>query len=305
MAPDEAHQIAPAELDHNSMLIQQHERAAFLRAMPIFSDTSTADVLHLATYAQLRVYEPGDIVMSEGDHETRPMFYVIRSGSVTISSRTDTGLEQVVGRAACGQYFGERSMLIGGDRCATVVANEPSPLVTYAFDQRAFERHIVSQVESFQHLRASHRPTIPDIMHGVPTGKLGALGDLPPAVLDKLLEHAQRTRHASNEVVFTEGDPGDCFYILLDGSATVERDGQQVAWLGSGDFFGEMALLFFTARTATVRTLRPSTTLAVPGDVFDAAIGHHMLSREAFRDLIIERAASIVETDRSQDAEAS
>ena len=295
----EPSELAPAEVNHQSQLAQQQERAAFLRAMPMFAETSTADILHLASFAQLRTYEPGDIVMAEGDHDPRPFFFVIRSGSVTITRSDDDGNVQLLGRATCGQYFGERSMLEGSDRCATVTANGPVPLVTYAFDHLAFERHIVSQVASFRQMRAGSRRELPDILHGIPTGKLGALGDLPHAVLDRLLEHATRTRHASNEVIFSEGDPGDSFHVLLEGSATVERDGRQVAWLGPGDFFGEMALLFFTPRTATVRTLRPSVILAVSGDAFDAAIGHHMLTREAIRDQILQRAASVVEAEAS------
>jgi CRP-like cAMP-binding protein len=40
-----------------------------------------------------------------------------------------------------------------------------------------------------------------------------------------------------------QGDFGYRFFVILDGSAVVRVDGEQVAELGPGDFFGEMALL--------------------------------------------------------------
>jgi CRP/FNR family cyclic AMP-dependent transcriptional regulator len=60
-----------------------------------------------------------------------------------------------------------------------------------------------------------------------------------------------------------EGDRGREFVVLIEGSATVESDGRVIATLGDGDFLGEIALLLYTARTATVRTTAPSRILVV------------------------------------------
>jgi CRP-like cAMP-binding protein len=42
------------------------------------------------------------------------------------------------------------------------------------------------------------------------------------------------------------------FFVILDGTVAVERFGEEVATLGAGDFFGEIALLEHEKRTATV-----------------------------------------------------
>jgi CRP-like cAMP-binding protein len=60
-----------------------------------------------------------------------------------------------------------------------------------------------------------------------------------------------------------EGDRGREFVVLVQGEATVENDGRVIATLGDGDFLGEIALLLYTQRTATVRTTTPSRLLVM------------------------------------------
>jgi CRP-like cAMP-binding protein len=49
-----------------------------------------------------------------------------------------------------------------------------------------------------------------------------------------------------------EGDVGHEFYVIVEGKAKVTRKGREIATLGPGDFFGELALLDSQRRNATV-----------------------------------------------------
>ena len=65
---------------------------------------------------------------------------------------------------------------------------------------------------------------------------------------------------APGEVIFRQGDEGDFLYSIIDGQVEVVREEpegkeQVIRQLGPGEYFGEMALIRHSPRTATVRAL--------------------------------------------------
>ena len=56
----------------------------------------------------------------------------------------------------------------------------------------------------------------------------------------------------AGKVLCEQGKPGFEFYLILDGDATVKRNGKKVATLSSGQYFGELSLLTRYPRNATV-----------------------------------------------------
>ena len=65
------------------------------------------------------------------------------------------------------------------------------------------------------------------------------------------------------KVLTTEGDPGREFFVLIEGTADVRRNGRKVNTMGAGDFFGEIALVSNRPRTATVTATSPLRLLVV------------------------------------------
>ena len=76
--------------------------------------------------------------------------------------------------------------------------------------------------------------------------------------------HVESIRVESGRTIVRSGAEGDALFVVLDGTATVERDGRTVAELGGGDYFGELALLAPAPRAATV-IATSDTDLAVLG----------------------------------------
>jgi CRP-like cAMP-binding protein len=69
-------------------------------------------------------------------------------------------------------------------------------------------------------------------------------------------------------VLVGEGAAGYSFFVLLDGAAEVTVGGETVATYGSGDYFGEMAILGDGRRNATVTVTAPSRLLSMFGTEF-------------------------------------
>jgi CRP-like cAMP-binding protein len=65
-----------------------------------------------------------------------------------------------------------------------------------------------------------------------------------------------------------EGASGYSFFLLLDGRAIATSNGTQLATLGPGDYFGEIAILGGGRRTATVTTSTPARLLVMFGTDF-------------------------------------
>jgi CRP-like cAMP-binding protein len=65
-----------------------------------------------------------------------------------------------------------------------------------------------------------------------------------------------------------EGSRGREFFVLLEGSADVERNGRRIATMRGGDFFGEIALVTDVPRTATVTTISPVRALVITDRAF-------------------------------------
>lgn len=72
-----------------------------------------------------------------------------------------------------------------------------------------------------------------------------------------------------------EGAPGYMFFVLANGTAAVTSQGQSVATLGPGDFFGEMAILGAGRRVATVTSASPARLLVMFGTEFRRLEAEH------------------------------
>jgi CRP/FNR family cyclic AMP-dependent transcriptional regulator len=69
-------------------------------------------------------------------------------------------------------------------------------------------------------------------------------------------------------VLTREGRPGREFFVLVEGTVTVTKDGKKLADMGAGDWFGEIALLTYTPRTATVTATSPVRVLVITDRAF-------------------------------------
>lgn len=108
----------------------------------------------------------------------------------------------------------------------------------------------------------------------------------------RLMAAAKTEKHAAGGVVVKQGEPGDAFFIVSEGTleVSVEEEGKSrtIATLERGAFFGEIAALLGEPRSATVKAMGPVEVMrfempAVKGIIDDYPAVRQVLVRLALK----------------------
>jgi CRP-like cAMP-binding protein len=103
--------------------------------------------------------------------------------------------------------------------------------------------------------------------------RVGLFESLPGETLGRLAERMQRDEVAAGTVLIEEGRPGDRFFVLLAGMASVSQASLgQRGVVRAGDFFGEVALTMRIPRTATVTAMTPCVVASCDAATFDELV---------------------------------
>ena len=93
----------------------------------------------------------------------------------------------------------------------------------------------------------------------------------------------------AGKVIVEEGSPGHEFFLILSGTAAVKRNNRKIATLGTGQYFGEMALLDRGPRSASIAAETDMTLLVLGQREFSGlldeipGLAHKILSTMAAR----------------------
>jgi CRP-like cAMP-binding protein len=82
--------------------------------------------------------------------------------------------------------------------------------------------------------------------------KVPLFADLDDRELAQIADTMQERRFSAGSTVTQEGSAGAGFFVVEEGEADVDVAGERRSSLGPGDYFGEIALLTGSERTATI-----------------------------------------------------
>ena len=104
--------------------------------------------------------------------------------------------------------------------------------------------------------------------------------DMPVEMLDEISRVVEDRVVPARSLVFKRGDPGDSFWVILSGKVRVFRSDDQgveitLSELGSGQSFGEVALLTGEARSASVEALEETQALVLTKAQFEQVLKSH------------------------------
>lgn len=130
---------------------------------------------------------------------------------------------------------------------------------------------------------------------------------LPHLTSDQLVEMTNRLETLRVDVggtIVRQGEPADRFYIIVKGSVEVVRSepdgpaGKEVrlATLGPGQFFGEVGLMAYAPRTASVVATTPVELLAMDRTHFRRVVGDSEATSEDLEAIAMSRLAELEAT---------
>jgi CRP-like cAMP-binding protein/Fe-S-cluster-containing hydrogenase component 2 len=184
---------------------------------------------------------------------------------IPIDASVDLPYQNPIAELGPGELFGEMTCMSYYPRSATVRAKTDCTMLEMlrnVLDIMQRNKTFRDQLDRTYRQRAlsSHLRSVP------------VLAPLTPDFIDHLRDRVELLRFAPGQVICTQGEPADSFYLVRLGFVKVsqQRPGGELvlAYLARGSYFGEMALLTGTPRTATCSALDHVEVVRVSGEDF-------------------------------------
>lgn len=184
-------------------------------------------------------------------------FYIISSGRVEVlinSERKNT--------LKSGDSFGEMALLHDSPRSATIRTLVKSSFWTV--DRQTFRT-------TLEELNAKNYEENRTFLNSVP-----AFEHLNDQQKDALVSSFIVQKFVNGTRIINEGDTGDLFYIIKEGSVVCSQKGKDLRVLGKGSYFGEQSLYYSLTRTASVVAAEEVTVLALGQQSLKDALGDNL-----------------------------
>lgn len=106
-------------------------------------------------------------------------------------------------------------------------------------------------------------------------GGLSLFADLSRPELEEVAHTFEEEWFTGGQRILRQGFTGSGFYVIIDGEASVARDGTEIAKLSRGDFFGEISLLLGESPVADVSSTGQLHCLVLAGPALEEfLLGH-------------------------------
>ncbi len=122
------------------------------------------------------------------------------------------------------------------------------------------------------HVRKQARPEDTLALRREALARCTLFEGLPDEPLDRLAAHSRWLRFAPGEAVMRERDDSRAMYVIARGTAIILQGGQELAGLGEGELFGEIAFLTGQRRSATVRAAGELHVVEIDGVALSALL---------------------------------
>ena len=230
--------------------------------IPLFSSLPVPVLQMLLAESSYFELEPGEVIIQQGYLDTS--LFVLIDGEIAVYHEGPQ--RQELARLGDGAFFGEIALISDEPRSATVEATRESCVLEIS--REMIGRLVQHYPNVLQLLLRFFRERL--LQKLIDTSNLFA--QFSGSERYRLMQRFAFLEAEPHCELIQENTPGEALYIMLTGRASIEtsRSGQpqQIATVGPGDVFGEIALLFDQPTTATVRTLKKCWLLRLDRALF-------------------------------------
>lgn len=221
----------------------------------LFQDVKKEELPSLIQCLQSVTYETGDLIIKQHDDGDR--LFILASGSAQVEIEDLAGNTKVVSYLTGNEFFGEIALFKDIPRTASVRATAECTLLY--LKRKDFDNFLGLNPERKEKIIATLEYL--RVIKAVPLFK-----GIDSSIINLFASKMSKESFNKGEDIIKQGDDGDKFYIILEGKVKVHvvRDDNKdhdVATLGRGEYFGEIALFKNIPRTATVTAETESTLL--------------------------------------------
>lgn len=217
-------------------------------------DEKELDVIILAMLE--KPLEPGVRIIQEGDDGD--FLCVVETGTMDCYKNIQ-GTEKVVKTCGAGDAFGELALLYNCPRAASVQSRDKCLL--WQLDRDTFNAIVKDAAAAKRNKYESFLKTVT------------LLESMDHYERSQLADALKQECFKNGDQIVKQGDPGDKFYIVAEGSAVAVKSGQEVMHYKEGDYFGELALLKNEPRAASINAKSELKVLSVDRRTFKSLLG--------------------------------
>lgn len=264
------------------------EIIGFLKEIPLFAELKEEDLTELCKHIKLRRFMKNSPIVRQGDAGDN--FYTIVSGKAKIIVTGNNGVEKTLGTLSTGDSFGETALIEKGPRTASIITL--SQTAVFEISREGFEKFLASDTENREKITGKIR-----------LGKMllasSVFSFMSQKQISYLIKNLKPERIKAGTVVFKQGDEGNKFYLIQEGSIHLERFDNSLKTLDiilkPGNFFGEMALVKNIPRTATAEAISDSILFSLDKESFCNVMGSTLSGGRELDSLINKRAEQLGE----------
>ncbi len=257
--------------------MQSNNAGAILSKDPFFQSLPVHIQTLFIRNAQVVNLEPQTAICNQGRFE-RELFFLIE-GEVALYKKIDDR-KQLLGLLKSGAVIGEVGFFFGENRTVDVVATQMTKVVRIKYHK---DFHTIMNKEFAHQFQTRIR-----LFHAF--ARSSFLSHLPPELLEGLFRRGQPKEFKENQKIFAQNDQGDSCFFITQGSVIIEKDQKKLNVLGSGELFGEIALLFSGGvRTASALAQKQTLCFEFKAKDFYETLAENILAACEFERLAHER----------------